>query len=376
MCFAAVLVVMSDNRLMLSIPIEDFRYEPPVYARPLGVVALGVAEEYSDKGRSYWRYLVSVDNQPKNYRRYSEFEWLRSTLIRAFPGCCIPTLPDKEGLSVYWKSHGREFLKYRRHGLEQFLQFCSEHPSLSTSEHFLSFLEDDEFKFASKAKHTQGGGYLSYLSELGGSIVNSVSKYVYGVSEGVVTQDQELFAQEQTWLQHRALNEHFSEQARTLVTRLIEESESNVALSRAYGNLAEVETGDLKKQLLAFKEGHVKVADNLLQAKTLISDLFEEQLEHSLRITRGVIEAFERRNEAAERVQKLRAVGGEQANLVISERVLQEISSQLRSDTRGLHELRGQVLAQVEAKYISVQAALAQKAEVIWREVNEQVVSP
>mmetsp|Transcript_26251 Transcript_26251/g.46941 ORF Transcript_26251/g.46941 Transcript_26251/m.46941 type:complete len:138 (+) Transcript_26251:855-1268(+) len=115
-----------NQSMMMSIPIGEFEHQvreaPQVYN-----LTLGPAEKCSDR-ENYYRYPIFQDGVAKSYHRYSEFDQLRTTLIATYPGYCFPVLPDKEGLSSYWSAHSDEFIRYRRHGLEQFLQYCAKHP--------------------------------------------------------------------------------------------------------------------------------------------------------------------------------------------------------------------------------------------------------
>jgi len=69
-------------------------------------------------------------------RRFSEFVWLRETLLRQLPGCLVPPLPDKQIVGRF----GAAFLEARRVGLSLFLDAVLEHPLLGQSGPFVVFL--------------------------------------------------------------------------------------------------------------------------------------------------------------------------------------------------------------------------------------------
>jgi hypothetical protein len=370
--------------MMLSIPLAE-QYEPPVLTKPIGLLTLGSAEKYTDLRGSYWRYPILQDGQLSNHHRYSEFLWLRNELVACYPGLCIPTLPDKEGLSSYWSSHSEEFIRYRRHGLEQFVQFCAGHKVLKAADAFRAFLEDDEFKFALRTRSTQGEtGILSYFTGWGSSLVSSVSKYVYGGTEGIAlsSEDQEFATRMTSVYGLKMRSEELCEDGKNFIAKLSAEAESNYALAKAYENLARVESEDLSRQLMLLSAGHQKISQFIIEARTEVSNLFGEQLEDSLRVTRGALEAFERRQEVVEKVLQEKASIGKQGyteseviceRLRDYERLLSKISEQLHCDMEGFYILRSKVLQQVAGGYVRCQLALAEKVEEAWREVQHSM---
>jgi hypothetical protein len=352
----------------------------------LAGISIDQAEKVSSFGGSYWQYPIFVNGQRMSCHRYSDFVCLRGRLVTAFPGCCTPTLPDKQGLSSYWRAYSEDYLRYRRHSLEQFLQFCTRHPVLVDSEDLTCFIQDEQ-KFARITKESQGGGrYLNYLSELSTTIVSSVTKYVYGSSSGIAlsAEDHDINEQMQEWSVLKTRNEVICEEAGSLVTKLEAEADSNFALSKAYENLAQVESESLRKNLDAFGKGHLMISELLKQAKVEIRKLFGERLEDSLHITRGVIEAFDRRREIVERLLQDKMAIGKQGfaeaevvrrRLEVYEKMLQKVSDQLTADLTDLYGLRSKVLEEVAAQYVAVQISLAEKTEEVWREVHNEVCS-
>jgi sorting nexin-1/2 len=69
-------------------------------------------------------------------RRYSEFIWLRDTLVYEFNLCIIPPLPPKQQLGRFEDT----FIESRRSGLEKFLCRLIVNPELRCSSALKSFL--------------------------------------------------------------------------------------------------------------------------------------------------------------------------------------------------------------------------------------------
>lgn len=56
----------------------------------------------------------------------------------------MPPLPEKQAVGRF----SSEFVESRRRALEKYLERISKHPELSTSEHFVTFLQTDDASFA------------------------------------------------------------------------------------------------------------------------------------------------------------------------------------------------------------------------------------
>ena len=70
-------------------------------------------------------------------RRYSDFEWLSSELVKQYPGTIVPPLPEKQAVG----NLSNEFVESRRRALEKFLVRVAIHPDLGYSTFFVSFLQ-------------------------------------------------------------------------------------------------------------------------------------------------------------------------------------------------------------------------------------------
>ncbi|ENN74478.1 hypothetical protein YQE_08924, partial [Dendroctonus ponderosae] len=82
------------------------------------------------------------------WRRYTEFEQLRSYLEISYPYIVLPPLPEKQVMFGWQKisndTFDPNFIDRRRAGLENFLLRVASHPLLSWDKHFLEFLQNEE----------------------------------------------------------------------------------------------------------------------------------------------------------------------------------------------------------------------------------------
>lgn len=99
--------------------ISDWGVEPRRYNYQVNVTD---PENKSIGLGKYTVYLVSgITPDGHNFstrKRYSDFEWLRSTLVIQFPGVFIPPIPKKKKVGRFDK----DFIEFRRHYLEEFLR--------------------------------------------------------------------------------------------------------------------------------------------------------------------------------------------------------------------------------------------------------------
>ncbi|XP_068429303.1 sorting nexin-4-like isoform X2 [Clinocottus analis] len=82
------------------------------------------------------------------WRRYSEFELLRTYLLVTYPYIIIPPLPEKRAEFVWHKMSADnldpDFVERRRVGLENFLLRVASHPVLSNDKIFYLFLTEEK----------------------------------------------------------------------------------------------------------------------------------------------------------------------------------------------------------------------------------------
>ncbi|KAM4608781.1 sorting nexin-4-like [Polymixia lowei] len=82
------------------------------------------------------------------WRRYSEFELLRTYLLVTYPYIVVPPLPEKRAEFVWHKLSADnldpDFVERRRVGLENFLLRVASHPVLSNDKIFFFFLTEEK----------------------------------------------------------------------------------------------------------------------------------------------------------------------------------------------------------------------------------------
>lgn len=120
-----------------------------------GKIVVGEPEIRGGKLRSYHVYRVSsaAGTVEHVFRRYSDFVWLRTVLVKSFPGVFIPPLPEKKVLG----NKENAFVESRRIDLQRWLQrvvvrqFLAEHESVSLFLHRATASFDDEAKALQKS---------------------------------------------------------------------------------------------------------------------------------------------------------------------------------------------------------------------------------
>ena len=102
--------------------------------------------------KTYVTYMVATS--PASYivrRRYTDFVWLRSTLLNHFPTSAIPPIPKKNRL--VGDNFADPFIAKRGRGLEKFMNYLAKDPIIKNSQIFFDFLYiGAETDFNSKKK--------------------------------------------------------------------------------------------------------------------------------------------------------------------------------------------------------------------------------
>ncbi|KAM4606185.1 sorting nexin-7 [Polymixia lowei] len=104
------------------------------------------------------------------HRRYQDFLWLKGRLEEAHPTLIVHPLPEKFVMKGMVERFNEDFIETRRKALHRFLNKISEHPILSSSQHFKVFLTAQELT----AHKKQGPGFLSRMGETVRAVANSV----------------------------------------------------------------------------------------------------------------------------------------------------------------------------------------------------------
>ncbi|KAF5352634.1 hypothetical protein D9756_005991 [Leucocoprinus leucothites] len=111
-------------------------------------------KELAETKDAYVSYLVTAKTNlpifstpnPSARRRFQDFVFLRDHLVRDFPACVVPALPDKHRLEyITGDRFSPEFMERRRLDLHRFLQRISRHPTLQRSTLIRAFFESTEW---------------------------------------------------------------------------------------------------------------------------------------------------------------------------------------------------------------------------------------
>ncbi|TFK56673.1 hypothetical protein OE88DRAFT_1689809 [Heliocybe sulcata] len=111
-------------------------------------------KELAETKDAYVSYLVSAETNlpifstpnPSSRRRFQDFVFLRENLVKDFPACVVPPLPDKHRLEyITGDRFSPEFIERRRLDLHRFLQRIARHPTLQRSTLVRAFLESTEW---------------------------------------------------------------------------------------------------------------------------------------------------------------------------------------------------------------------------------------
>jgi len=113
---------------------------------------------------SYIQYKIKTE--PLGWcvkRRYSDFFWLRSTLLKFHPGVVIPPIPRKKNKGKF----ENDFIKKRMYFLERFLNACVKNDDLKASRFLMYFLSvEDANAFKNKQKEADKFTKISKIEEM------------------------------------------------------------------------------------------------------------------------------------------------------------------------------------------------------------------
>ncbi|KAF9480060.1 hypothetical protein BDN70DRAFT_905980 [Pholiota conissans] len=145
-------------------------------------------KELAETKDAYVSYLVSAKTNlpifstpnPSSRRRFQDFVFLRDHLVRDFPACVVPALPDKHRLEyVTGDRFSPEFMERRRLDLHRFLERLSRHPTLQRSTLVRAFFESTEWHVhmhqhvAHPPTNEQSQGILDNISD---ALLNAFSR--------------------------------------------------------------------------------------------------------------------------------------------------------------------------------------------------------
>lgn len=111
-------------------------------------------KELPETKDAYVSYLVTAKTNlpifstpnPSSRRRFTDFVFLRDHLVKDFPACVVPALPDKHRLEyITGDRFSPEFVERRRLDLYRFLERIARHPTLQRSTLVRAFFESTEW---------------------------------------------------------------------------------------------------------------------------------------------------------------------------------------------------------------------------------------
>jgi len=127
----------------------------------------------------YVSYLVATKTDFKSFaypestvrRRFTDFVFLYKTLVKEYPQCAVPPLPDKHNMSyVQGNRFSSEFTSRRAFALSRFLKRLTLHPVLRRATLLALFLETSDWNATMKSRPNRA---LSTSEASNGSVLES-----------------------------------------------------------------------------------------------------------------------------------------------------------------------------------------------------------
>lgn len=137
----------------------------------LTIAVTNPSKQMDKMGLTFTSYMVNTSTTNPAFthknssvvRRFKDFEWLDEELVRAYPGCIIPPLPQKQTLGRF----SAEFVDTRKRALEKYLQRIAAHDILSQDRNFVTFLQGEESDLRSAKTETKATKPRMSLSAMG-----------------------------------------------------------------------------------------------------------------------------------------------------------------------------------------------------------------
>ena len=325
-------------------------------------ISLGEPSRVKEGRDSYMIYPIILNSSITSHHRYKDFEWLRQELNKKYPACSTPALPEKEGVSSYWKSQDSLFYKFRRHGLEQFLRKLSNHPKLCKSAEFQSFIKDDELKFAIRVKNSESNaGWYGYISSIGASLAGAVGNYMNTDYAAHNTEDFEFSSHRNEISTILGQQDTLCMQGRSLVSSEENEILSSFALSKAYENMAKVEKESLSDKLKLLAETHLQVSEVQKGMIDKLKDIVGQMMEDNKRFTQGLLEALDRRAKIKTEKEHL------------SQFDLRELDSDIREEIQRFNQEKNFLSRNLSKELVLYKQELTEKISEIWSESYNRI---
>lgn len=342
---------------------SEFDEKPQYFYAEIKNISIGEPQKVKEGRDGYFIYPILEGNVAISHHRYKEFVWLRNELSIHYPACATPALPEKEGVIGYWTSQDLLFYKFRRFGLEKFLQRVIQHPKLSKSPDLHSFLKDDDINFHLRMKKSESNkGWYGLISEWSVSIAGLVSGYIS--SESNITHDEGDFEFSNYRNEIKLLyqqQETLCAQGRSLVTCEENEISSNVALSKAYENMGKVEKEGLSEKLKVLAETHLSISDAHKSSFDKLKELVGQEMENYKRICFGLLEALERRD----KIKSDRNLSNQYD--------LREINQDLKKELNKFNQEKAYLSNVISQQLIEYKYELTEKISEVWREAYNKI---
>lgn len=140
-------------------------------------LVVGKAVMEGDGLSAYEVYPIVLEGRTIRHR-YSDFEWLRTTLIQAIPSALVPPLPPKTYLRPAIASYlysDEDFRETRRRGLEEFLISVLQHEALRECDSFKAFVSGNDLQFQA-LKTQEPSTWRTRMASLGKSLSSVMSR--------------------------------------------------------------------------------------------------------------------------------------------------------------------------------------------------------
>ncbi|KAK1927519.1 hypothetical protein DB88DRAFT_478298 [Papiliotrema laurentii] len=124
--------------------------------------------------------LPSFQNQPEVVRRrFQDFSFLREHLVKNFPACVVPPIPDKHRMEyIKGDRFSPDFVEKRRYELQKFADRIARHPTLQRSKLVHDFLISTEWSVAKHyhISHPPPDSHTSLIDSLSDTFINAFSR--------------------------------------------------------------------------------------------------------------------------------------------------------------------------------------------------------
>ncbi|OWZ32774.1 sorting nexin-4 [Cryptococcus neoformans] len=145
------------------------------------------AKEHEGSKDMYVSYAVKTETSLPTFRkpltvvrrRFQDFVFLREHLVKNFPACVVPPIPDKHRLEyIKGDRFSPEFVERRRLDLQRFADRIARHPTLQRSQLVNDFLQSTEWSVAKHhhISHPPPESHTSLIDSLSDTFINAFTR--------------------------------------------------------------------------------------------------------------------------------------------------------------------------------------------------------